>query len=134
MRRAMFEHLQKVSLSFMDRSHVGRIMSRLQGDVNALQDFFETSITAVGDMALLIGITVVLFFMEWRLALTTLVLLPVLIIIRALWLPKAQAAFTRAREMSSIVNGALAENIGGVRVVQGPAAGKASISRNSPAR
>ena len=118
MRRAMFEHLQKVSLSFMDRSHVGRIMSRLQGDVNALQDFFETSITAVGDLALLVGITVVLFAMEWRLGLTTLMLAPVLIVVRAVWLPKAQAAFTRARETSSIVNGALAENIAGVRVVQ----------------
>jgi ATP-binding cassette subfamily B multidrug efflux pump len=119
MRRAMFEHLQKVSLSFMDRSHVGRLMSRLQGDVNALQDFLETSITAVGDLALLVGITVVLFVMEWRLALITLLLVPVLVIVRALWLPKAQAAFTRAREMSSVVNGALAENIAGVRVVQG---------------
>lgn len=119
MRRAMFTHLQKVSLSFIDGSQVGRIMSRLQGDVNALQEFFETSITAVGDLALLIGITVVLFLMEWRLALTTLILVPVLIFLRALWLPQAKAAFTRAREMSSIVNGALAENIGGVRVVQG---------------
>jgi ATP-binding cassette subfamily B protein len=119
MRRAMFEHLQKVSLSFMDRSHVGRIMSRLQGDVNALQDFLETSITAVGDLALLIGITIVLFAMEWRLGLTTLVLAPVLVVVRAIWLPKAQAAFSRARETSSIVNGALAENIAGVRVVQG---------------
>ena len=119
MRRAMFEHLQKVSLSFMDQSHVGRLMSRLQGDVNALQDFLETSITAVGDLALLIGITVVLFAMEWRLALITLLLAPVLVIVRALWLPKAQAAFTLAREMSSVVNGALAENIAGVRVVQG---------------
>ncbi|CAN7613332.1 ABC transporter ATP-binding protein [Phenylobacterium sp. LjRoot219] len=118
MRRAMFEHLQKVSLSFMDRSHVGRLMSRLQGDVNALQDFFETSISAVGDLALLLGITVVLFAMEWRLALATLLLVPVLIVVRALWLPKAQAAFTRARETSSIVNGVLAENIAGVRVVQ----------------
>jgi len=119
MRRAMFEHLQKVSLGFMDRSHVGRLMSRLQGDVNALQDFFETSITAVGDLALLLGITAVLFVMEWRLAVATLLLAPVLIVVRAVWLPKAQAAFTRARETSSIVNGVLAENIAGVRVVQG---------------
>lgn len=118
MRRVMFAHLQKVSLSFMDRSHVGRLMSRLQGDVNALQEFFETSITAVGDLALLLGITVVLFLMEWRLALATLLLAPVLFVFRALWLPKAQAAFTRARETSSIVNGVLAENIAGVRVVQ----------------
>lgn len=118
LRRAMFEHLQRVSQGFMDRSHVGRIMSRLQGDVNALQEFFETSVPAVGDMALLVGIVGVLFALEWRLALLTLLLVPVLLGVRALWLPRARVVFTAARDSSSIVNGALAENINGVRVVQ----------------
>lgn len=118
LRRAMFEHLQRVSQSFMDRSHVGRIMSRLQGDVNALQEFFETSVPAVGDMALLVGIVGVLFALEWRLALLTLLLVPVLLGVRALWLPRARVVFAAARDSSSIVNGALAENINGVRVVQ----------------
>ncbi|MCE7796126.1 ABC transporter ATP-binding protein/permease [Sphingobium sufflavum] len=118
LRRAMFAHLQRLSQGFMDRSHVGRIMSRLQGDVNALQEFFETSVTAVGDLALLIGIIGVLFALEWRLACLTLLLLPVLFGVRALWLPHARLVFARARDTSSIVNGALAENIGGVRVVQ----------------
>jgi len=118
LRRAMFAHLQRVSQSFMDKSHVGRIMSRLQGDVNALQEFFETSVTAVGDLALLVGIVIVLFALEWRLALLTLLLAPVLLGVRALWLPKARIIFARARDTSSIVNGALAENINGVRVVQ----------------
>ncbi|CAN5231263.1 ABC transporter ATP-binding protein [soil metagenome] len=118
LRREMFAHLQRVSQSFRDRSHVGRIMSRLQGDVNALQEFFETSVSAVGDFALLVGIIGVLFALEWRLALLTLLLLPVLFGVRALWLPKARLVFARARDASSIVNGALAENINGVRVVQ----------------
>ena len=119
MRRAMFAHLQKLPLSFMDQTHIGRIMSRLQGDVNALQDFFETSITAVGDLALLVGIVVVLFVMEWRLGLLTLSVVPALLFVRARWLPRARVTFARARDASSVVNGALAENIAGVRVVQG---------------
>lgn len=119
MRRAMFAHLQDVSLSFMDQTHVGRIMSRLQGDVNALQEFFETSIAATGDLVLLFGIIGVLFVMEWRLALLTLTVVPILVGIRAIWLPHAKKTFSRARDTSSIVNGALAENIGGVRIVQG---------------
>jgi ATP-binding cassette subfamily B multidrug efflux pump len=119
MRRDMFAHLQKVSLSFMDQTHVGRIMSRLQGDVNALQEFFETSIAAVGDLFLLIGIIVVLLAMEWRLALLTLLVIPIIVALRAAWLPYAKRVFSRARDASSIVNGALAENIGGVRIVQG---------------
>jgi ATP-binding cassette subfamily B multidrug efflux pump len=119
MRREMFIHLQDVALSFLDKTHVGRIMSRLQGDVNALQEFFETSIQAVGDLVLLFGIVFVLLAMEWRLALVTLTVLPMMVFIRAMWLPQAKLKFRRARDASSIVNGALAENIGGVRVVQG---------------
>lgn len=119
MRREMFTHLQDVALAFLDKTHVGRIMSRLQGDVNALQEFFETSIQAVGDFVLLFGIIFVLLVMEWRLALVTLTVLPVMVLIRAAWLPGAKIKFRRARDASSIVNGALAENIAGVRVVQG---------------
>lgn len=119
LRKAMFVHLQKISLSFMDKTHVGRIMSRLQGDVNALQEFFETSIAATGDLVLLFGIIGMLLAMEWRLALLSLTVIPVLVAIRAVWLPWAKSAFSRARDTSSIVNGALAENIGGVRIVQG---------------
>ncbi len=113
MRREMFTHLQDVALAFLDKTHVGRIMSRLQGDVNALQEFFETSIQAVGDLVLLFGIIFVLLAMEWRLALVTLTVLPVMVLIRAVWLPGAKIKFRRARDASSIVNGALAENIRG---------------------
>ena len=54
MRRAMFAHLQRVSLSFMDKTEVGRLMSRLQGDVNSMQEFLETSVLSVGDIVLLV--------------------------------------------------------------------------------
>ncbi|MFV3130940.1 ABC transporter ATP-binding protein [Niveispirillum sp. KHB5.9] len=118
LRRAMFAHLQAVSLSFLDQMQVGRLMSRLQGDVNSLQEFLEQSVTALGDLFLLVGITAVLLWMDWKLGLLTLALLPVLVGIRALWLPWAQARFRRARATSSIVNAALAENIAGIRTVQ----------------
>ncbi|MEM9966277.1 MAG: ABC transporter ATP-binding protein [Asticcacaulis sp.] len=119
LRRAMFVHLQDVSTSFIDQTHVGRIMSRIQGDVNALQEFLETSVQAVGDLFLLIGIITVLMLMDWQLALLTLSALPVLVVVRAIWLPYAKKTFRHARDTSSIVNGVLAENINGVRVVQG---------------
>ncbi len=118
MRRAMFAHLQNVSLSFMDQTHVGRVMSRLQGDVNALQEFLESSVAAVGDLILLIGIIAVLLWMDWQLGLLTLMVLPALIAVRAVWLPRVKDTFRRARDASSIANGALAENINGVRTVQ----------------
>ena len=129
LRRAMFAHLQRLPMAFVDRTHVGRVMSRLQGDVNALQEFLETAIIAVGDLVLLIGIAVVLVVIDWQLALVCLTLLPGLAIVRAIWLPRARATFTRAREMSSIVNGALAENIAGVRVVIGARRERENLAR-----
>ena len=119
LRRAMYEHLQRVSLSFMDRTEVGRLMSRLQGDVAALQEFLETSIFAVGDFVLLLGIVSVLVWLDTRLGLLTLTVVPVLLLVRVVWLAPARRAFLRARETSSVVNGALAENVHGVRTIQG---------------
>ena len=117
-RRAMFAHFQDISLSFMDKTHVGRIMARLQGDVNSLQEFLESSTGAVGDFATLIGISVMLVVMDVRLGLLTLLVLPALIGIRALWLPHSKKTFRLARDASSTANSALAENINGVRTVQ----------------
>ena len=118
LRRAMYGHLQHVALSFMDKTEVGRLMSRLQGDVNALQEFLETSIFAIGDFVLLIGIVTVLLVLDLELGLLTLSVVPVLLVVRIVWLPHARRAFLRAREASSIVNGALAENVHGIRTIQ----------------
>jgi ATP-binding cassette subfamily B protein len=117
-RRAMFQHFQDVSLSVMDRTHVGRVMSRLQGDVNALQEFLESSTGSLGDFAVLIGTVVFMLVLNWKLGLLTMLVLPALVGIRAVWLPYSKATFRRSRDASSIANGALAENINGVRTVQ----------------
>ena len=128
LRRAMFTHLQRVSLSFMDRTEVGRLMSRLQSDVSALQEFLESSIFAVGDLVLLVGIVAVLLVLDWNLGLLTLSIVPVLFVMRIIWLPRAKEAFMRAREANSIANGALAEAIHGVRTVQGMVREKVNFS------
>ena len=118
MRRAMFAQLQRVSLSFMDKTEVGRLMSRLQGDVNSMQEFLETSVISVGDIVLLVGIVVVLLTLDPWLGLLTLVTMPVLFIVRIFWLPPAKRAFWAAHETNSLTNGAMAEGINGVRTVQ----------------
>jgi ATP-binding cassette, subfamily B, multidrug efflux pump len=119
MRRAMYEHIQRISLSFMDKTEIGKLMSRLQGDVAALQEFLQTAVFAVGDFVLLIGIIGAMLWLDWRLGLMTLAVLPILFIIQIIWLPYARQSFLRARVTSSIVSGALAENINGIRAVQG---------------
>lgn len=118
-RKAMFVHLQRVSLSFMDKTEVGRLMSRLQGDVNSMQEFLETSVLSVGDIALLFGIIVVMLWLDVRLGLLTLSVMPILFVVRLFWLPRARTAFMAAHEANSITSGALAEAIHGVRAVQG---------------
>ncbi len=117
-RRQMFSHLQRVSLSFMDKTEVGRLMSRLQGDVNSMQEFLETSVLSVGDMTLLVGIVGVMLYLDPKLGLLTLSVLPILFIVRLFWLPLARKSFMAAHETNSVANGALAEAIHGVRAVQ----------------
>ena len=70
-RTAMFSHLQDVSLTFMDKTEVGRLMSRLQGDVNAMQEFLETSVLSVGDIVLLFGIIGSMLWLNVQLGLMT---------------------------------------------------------------
>ena len=118
LRRAMYSHLQHISLSFMDKTEVGRLMSRLQGDVYALQEFLESSIFAVGDIVLLIGIVFVLLWLDPTLGALTLSVVPILFLMRIIWLPLARKAFLAAREASSATNGALAENVHGIRAIQ----------------
>jgi ATP-binding cassette, subfamily B, multidrug efflux pump len=118
LRRAMYAHLQVVSLGFMDKTEVGRLMSRLQGDVAALQEFLESSIFAIGDIVLLFGIIAVLLTLDSTLGALALCVVPLLFIVRIVWLPLARKAFMAAREASSRVNGALAENVHGIRAIQ----------------
>ena len=118
LRRAMFSHLQGVALSFMDKTEVGRVMSRLQSDTGTLQEYLESSVFAIGDMVLLLGITVTLLVLDFKLGALTLSIMPVLILVRYFWLPHARAAFRRARETNSRTNGALAESIRGIQTIQ----------------
>jgi ATP-binding cassette subfamily B protein len=105
LRRAMYLHLQRVSLTFMDKTQVGRLMSRLQGDINALQEFLETSMFAIGDFVLLIGIVSVLLWLDFRLGMMTLAVVPALLLVRLIWLPHAKKAFLRARETKWVESG-----------------------------
>ena len=118
LRRQMFAHLQKLSLRFYDKTEVGRIMSRVQGDVGQLQEFVSLVVMTLGDLLSLAGIVVAMMIMDLKLALICLGVVPILAAIMAMWQPYARRAFMRVRRAISIVNGALNENITGVRVVQ----------------
>ena len=117
-RQKMFMHLQDVSISFMDKTDVGKLMSRLQGDVAAMQEALQMSVFAIGDLVLIFGIISVLLVMNIQLGLLTILVMPLMILIRMIWLPKARVAFLDARTKSSAATSYLAENINGIRTVQ----------------
>ena len=118
LRTDMFNHLQKLSVPFFDRNEVGRIMSRVMSDVGQLQEFLPMVTITLGDMLSLVGIIIVMFLMNWQLALVTIVVLPLLVLIMGVWQRYARVAFIRIRYAISVVNSRLQQNISGVRVVQ----------------
>ena len=118
LRKKMFMHLQDVSISFMDKTDVGRLMSRLQGDVAAMQEALQTSVFAIGDFVLICGIITVLLSMNLQLGIMTLLVMPLMVIVRMFWLPRAREAFLDARVKSSAATSYLAENINGIRTIQ----------------
>jgi ABC-type multidrug transport system fused ATPase/permease subunit len=119
LRLDLFRHLEHLPLSFYDANEVGRVMSRVQNDVEQLEEFFDGGLFGViGDILTLGGVIVALFLMSPRLALATMSVVPLLVVIVMFWHVWATGATMRSRQAMAIVNGALQENISGVRVIQ----------------
>ena len=117
-RADMFTQLQRLALSFSDKTPIGALMARMFGDVGALQEMLESSIEVIGDILTLIGIVVILMFLDFQLAVVTLAIVPLLFLIRVIWQPIARRAFLRMRRNSSVVGVYLDQNVSGIRVVQ----------------
>jgi len=119
LRAQMFDHLQQLSLGFFDRNRVGKIMSRVQNDVQQLQQLLTGGILNIVTSALtLVGIACVMLVMNTRLALLTLTVVPVLGIVMFIWQKYARRAFIKVRRAIAVVNAQLQESISGVRVIQ----------------
>jgi ABC-type multidrug transport system fused ATPase/permease subunit len=115
----MFTHLQRLSLSFFDRTQIGRVMSRLQSDIDVLESMLSSGLLSMlGSLVSLIGIVVAMLAMNVTLALLSFTVLPIMIAIAAFWQRHAQRSFRRTRAAISIVNATLQENISGMRVIQ----------------
>jgi ATP-binding cassette subfamily B protein len=119
LRMQLFNHIQKLSLRFFSQNEVGRIMSRVQNDVNELNEFLESgAFWVIGEVITMLGIIIIMFGMEWHMALLTLAVVPFLVLFIVIWQTRARRSFIRVRQTVSQVNGALEENISGVRVIQ----------------
>jgi len=118
LRTAMFNHLQSLSPSFFHRTPVGRIMSRSQSDVLQLQETFELIVQSFSDILSLVGIVAMMLYIDWRLALVSMSIVPVLFFILGYWQKFARHSFMRIRRAIAMVNGEYNQNITGVRVVE----------------
>ena len=118
LRTGMFNHLQELSPSFFHRTPVGRIMSRSQSDVLQLQETFELMIQSFSDALSLFGIIAFMVWIDWRLALVSMSILPILFFVLIYWQRFARHSFMRIRRAIAMVNGEYNQNITGIRVVE----------------
>jgi ATP-binding cassette subfamily B multidrug efflux pump len=119
MRTQLFEKLQRLSISYYDRHPVGRLMSRLTSDVQALYELFSSGLVAiVGDVVTLLGIMVVMIVVNWKLALITLSVVPFLIVATFMFRKRVRDLYRETRLKVAKLNSYLHENLVGMRVVQ----------------
>ncbi len=115
----MFRHLQQLSLSFYDRTQIGRVMSRLQSDIDVLESLLSSGLLSMlSSLVSLVGIIAAMLIMDVPLALLSFIVLPVMFVIAFFWQRSAQHSFRRTRAAISMVNARLQENISGMRVIQ----------------
>jgi ATP-binding cassette, subfamily B, multidrug efflux pump len=119
LRSRMFGHLQSLSLSFFDHNPVGRLMTRITNDVDALNDLFTTgAITLLGDIFTIIAILFILLIENWKLALFVFIVLPPLAWVTSYFQRTMRDNFRAIRVRLARINANVAENIAGTQVVQ----------------
>jgi ABC-type multidrug transport system fused ATPase/permease subunit len=119
LRNKLFRHLQRLSLGYYERNRAGVIISRLTNDVDALDQLVTDGVTTLVQSTLtLIGTAIILFFLDWRLALATLTVMPLMAIATGIFRVRSSRAYRAVRERLGLVTATLAEDIGGIRVVQ----------------
>ncbi len=118
-RMAMFEHLQKLSLSFYNRYSVGRVITRVINDVGTLREFITWAVLAiVRNLLGIIGTLIAMFTLNFKLSLLTFSVLPLMIWATVAFRKAARQNYRKVRAAVSWTNSVLAENVNGVRVVQ----------------
>lgn len=119
MRSDLFQHLQRLSLSYHDTHIVGVTVSRVMNDVATINELLSQGIvTLAGDVLVLGGIIVIMLSMSPRLALLTFTVLPLMLLVTLWFSRRARVAFRETRTQVAKVVGGLAEDIAGVRVIQ----------------
>ena len=119
LRMRIQEHLQRLDVAFYDRNPVGRLMTRVTTDVDALNDLFASGVvSALRDIFMLGGIAIVLVVMDWRLAIVALSILPLIALVTQWFRRNARHSYRQVRVWIARINAFLQENITGMATVQ----------------
>jgi ATP-binding cassette subfamily B protein len=119
LRAALFAHLQRQDAKFFDRNPVGRLMTRILNDGEAIQELFTSGLVALlGDVLTLTGVVVIMLGMDWRLALVTFALVPVLALAAGYFRLRARDGYRVVRTRLARMNAFLQESLQGMSVIQ----------------
>jgi ATP-binding cassette subfamily B protein len=119
MRMAIYGHLQRLDLRYYDRNPVGRLMTRVTSDVDVMNDLFTSGVVTIfGDIFTLIGIMGVMLWMNWRLALVSFAVLPIILVITQWFRVNVRESYRVVRGLIARINAFLQENLTGMMTVQ----------------
>jgi ATP-binding cassette, subfamily B, multidrug efflux pump len=119
LRGELFTHLQRLPITFFERQPVGRLVTRVTGDVEALNELFTSGVVAgFGDLFTLGAIAVVLWLIDWRLALAAFAVVPLVVLVSILFQRRVRGAYREIRQRVARIASFLSERLGGIRLVQ----------------
>ena len=119
LRGAVFTHLQRLPISFFDRTPVGRLVTRVTSDVEALNELFASGVVSgLGDLCSLLAIGVVMLLVEWRLALAAFVVIPLVLLASRVFQHRVRRAYRDIRSRLAQLNAYVGERLAGMRLVQ----------------
>ncbi|MEO8624665.1 MAG: ABC transporter transmembrane domain-containing protein, partial [bacterium] len=119
LRQQLFEHVQRLSIAFYDRTPVGRLVTRVTSDVESLNELFTAGVVAgLGDLFTLVAIAVMMMYTDWRLALPAFAVIPLVYLTSHLFQSRVRVAYRDIRAKLARINAYLQERITGIRVVQ----------------
>jgi ATP-binding cassette subfamily B multidrug efflux pump len=119
LRMEIFEHLQRLSVSFFDRNPAGRLITRVTSDVETLNELFTSGVVSgLGDLFTLVAISVAMLIMDWRLALASFAVIPFVVMVSGLFRRGVRDTYRDIRVRLARINSFLQERLTGMRIVQ----------------
>ncbi|HJQ54049.1 MAG TPA: ABC transporter ATP-binding protein [Gemmatimonadaceae bacterium] len=119
LRMEIFEHLQRLSVSYFDRNPAGRLITRVTSDVETLNELFTSGVVAgLGDLFTLVAISVAMLLMDWRLALASFAVIPFVVLVSAAFRKGVRETYRDIRVRLARINAFLQERLTGMRIVQ----------------